>query len=464
MNASRLGQVVVLAGIVGGLLMTPDTADATPLITAVAESGTALDPVSAHFTGQTFDHPNEGVNFTVPLLGEDVTAYTDRLHEYNGDTQGQLNMAQLGLVGAEYVMIANDNRGVADYRLDVTVSALVDVYVFMDTRVTQPAWLSAGGFVDTRKNLGIDENGDGVGPGGSIQNRFNIWHKANVPAGTFTTNERGGTGSNMYGVAVLPPGVGPVFEPPQAAPFTPGNVALLDIKPSTGRLESNALAVGTAANNANGSSFAKTAFASPLGFNFSVTIDNLDQTGTAVGGIDWRDRGDGFAADPPYDNALVKLGEDFIKNNAGVIRVSLSDLPAGLYEATSFHSDSDNMQCEAIRISVDTGNGQGFVDTGVTGTANVRWGGVDGLSAAKMVDNGRTFAFTADGLHDVLILFDGRAAADTELPLSGLSIQMVPEPTVPVLLGTLLGMLGLARLRRKRAAKSVRKRARKSGR
>jgi len=455
MFASRLGRVVALAGIVSGLGMIPDTTDATPLITAVAESGTALDSTSAHFTGQTFTHESEGANFTVPLLGEDVTAYTDRLHEYNGDTQGQLNMAQLGLVGAEYVMIANDNRGVADYRLDVSVSALVDVYVFMDTRVAQPAWLSANGFVDTRKNLGIDEGGDASGPGNGINNRFNIWHKANVPAGTFSTYERGGTGNNMYGVAVLPPGVGPVFEPPQTAPFTPGNVALLDIKPSTGRLEPNALAVGTAANNANGSNFPKTSFASPQGFNFSVTIDNLDQAGTAVGGIDWRDRGDGFAADPPYDNGLVKLAEDFIKNNAGVIRVSLSDLPAGLYNATSFHVDTDNTQCEAIRISVDVGDGRGFVDTGVTGTANVRWGGVDGLSMAEVVDNGRTFAFTADGLHDVLILFDGRAAADTELPLSGLNIQMVPEPTVPVLLGTLLGTLGLARLRRKRAGRST---------
>jgi len=447
---------MVLAGIVGGLVMISDTADATPLITAVAESGTGLDSASAHFTGQTFTHEREGANFTVPLLGEDVTAYTDRLHEYNGDTQGQLNMAQLGLVGAEYVMIANDNRGLGDYRLDVTVSALVDVYVFMDTRVTQPAWLSVGGFVDTRKNLGIDEDGNGVGPGSSIQNRFNIWHKATVPAGTFSTYERGGTATNnMYGVAVLSPGVGPVFEPPQTAPFTPGNVALLDIAPSTGRLEPNALAVGTAANNANGSNFPKTSFASPKGFNFSVAIDNLDQTGTAVGGIDWRDRGNGFAADPPYDNALVRLGEDFVKNDAGVIRVTLSDLPAGLYNTTSFHVDSDNTQCEAIRISVDTGDGRGFVDAGVTGTANVRWGGVDGLSTAKMVANGRTFAFTADGLHDVLILFDGRAAADTELPLSGLNIQMVPEPTVPVLLGTLVGMLGLGWVRRKRAGRST---------
>ncbi len=205
---------------------------AAPLITGAVESGTGLDPVLAQYTGQTFNHPNEGNNFTVPLLGEDVTAYTDRTHEYNGDTRGQFNMAQLGLTGAEYVMIANDNRGVSNYRLDVTVSATVDAYVFMDTRNTQPAWLVNNGFVDTRKDLGIDESGNGVGPGASIENRFNIWHKPNVPAGTFSTYERGGTGNNMYGVAVLAPGLGPKFDPPQTAPFTAGNVGLLDVAPA----------------------------------------------------------------------------------------------------------------------------------------------------------------------------------------------------------------------------------------
>jgi hypothetical protein len=198
-------------------------------------------------------------------------------------------------------------------------------------------------------------------------------------------------------------------------------VGLLDISPVTGRVDPGALAVGTAANGANGTNLPATQFTSGKGFQFSIAIDNLDRAGSPVGGIDWRDRGDGYAADAPYNQTLVKIGEEFIKNNAGIIRVTLSGLPAGRYELTSFHLDVENTQCENIAILVDTGNGTGYLDKGVSGNANVLTGGIDGLSTAVMVAQGRTFQFLADGLHDVLVVFDGSAAADTEVPLNGLN-------------------------------------------
>ena len=51
----------------------------------------------------------------------------------------------------------------------VRVSGPVDAYVFMDTRVTQPAWLTDNGWTFLGSGLmGIDEAGDGVG-GPSVQ-------------------------------------------------------------------------------------------------------------------------------------------------------------------------------------------------------------------------------------------------------------------------------------------------------
>ena len=115
------------------------------LITGVTESGTGLDPVAVSYTGQTFDHPEEGAGFTVPALDEDVPSFTDRNHEYNGVSAAE-SIASLGLVGVEYIMSANDNREVADYKLDITVADTVDAYVFMDKRVTQPQWLIDDGW------------------------------------------------------------------------------------------------------------------------------------------------------------------------------------------------------------------------------------------------------------------------------------------------------------------------------
>ena len=51
-----------------------------------------------------------------------------------------------------------------------------------------------------------------------------------------------------------------------------------------------------------------------------------------MGGLDWRDCGNGILADI-FGLPLIKVGEDLVKNNQGVIRVTLSDLPAVLVEA-----------------------------------------------------------------------------------------------------------------------------------
>ncbi len=449
LHNGKMGVLVAFAaGVIGAGVANAQ------LITGVAESGTGLNANVARFTGQVFDHPNEGLAFTVPFLGEDVTFFTNRTHEYNGVDSVQ-TIASLGLAGAEYVMLANENRGVADYQLTTSVSGPVNAFVFMDTRMAQPAWLSNNGwtFLGSRV-MGIDENGDGVGPGVSIQNRFWIWKKE-ITESSFTTYERGGSGNNMYGVAVTAPGAGPTYAPFAHQDWKPGSFGAIDIGATGGRPEPGALQtlagiaqIGAAAVGVNNVNLPATEMVSALGDKFTIALDNVDTTGAAVGTLDWRDRGDSLLAAAPLNLPLVQLGEDFVKNNLGIIRVTLGNLPAGIYEVTSFHVDSDNAQCEAIKILVDAGNG--YVDTGVIGSAfntgNVGVG-LGNILPQYCLDHSATFTFTADGIHDVMIVFDGSAAVDKELPLSGLSINVVPEPTTLAFL-TLGGLAGL--LRRKR--------------
>ena len=59
----------------------------------------------------------------------------------------------------------NDDRDNGNYLLDLTFSAAVNLYVFMDNRVVPPQWLIDQGFADTGLDIGVDESGDATGPG-----------------------------------------------------------------------------------------------------------------------------------------------------------------------------------------------------------------------------------------------------------------------------------------------------------
>lgn len=271
----------------------------------------------------------------------------------------------------------------------------------------------------------------------------------------FSTFERGGSGNNMYGVAVQAPGGGPGIKQFPGDDFTPANFGLIDLGASDGRPEPNALAdvgglhqIGAGDDGANGANLDPRSMTSPLDPDgFTIAIDNLDETGAAVGrGMDWRNRGESALA-TYMDLPLTRVGEDFLKNNSGIIRVTLSGMPAGVYDITSYHVDPDNSQSELINILVDNGDGNGFVDTGVDGDAS--WPGgnsgapdAGGLEPQDVLDHGATFRLTADGINDVTILFDGRLASDTEVPLSGLNINLIPEPSSFILAGmALFGLL-----------------------
>lgn len=240
-----------------------------PLITSVVETGgdnEATDTITARMTGETWtvSVANEPVTgkvigdpYLVPLFGEDVPCYVDRNHQWNGATLDQPIPDYL--VGGEYIMSGNDNRDNAGYRLDVTVSDAAIVYVLIDNRypggkdnatppnydegvdpagwTTSLAWLGTEGFQPVLNGLnraldpsfpdeiGVDEGGNGTGPGGDIQQWSSVYSKILSGPGTFSVFQADNAGNNMYGVVVkrLPNSVN---NPPEVSNLTPANNTL----------------------------------------------------------------------------------------------------------------------------------------------------------------------------------------------------------------------------------------------
>ena len=139
-------------------------------------------------------------------MAEDALVFVDRTHQYNEIPEY--------LIGAQYVMTANDNKNMSAYELDLVMSANATVYVFVDNRmgsaagglgvdpdITGMGWLNDLGFVDTGDDIGIDESGDG-----DIDQYSSVFAKA-VKAGE-TVTIRGNTeghGGNMLSVAAQGP-------------------------------------------------------------------------------------------------------------------------------------------------------------------------------------------------------------------------------------------------------------------
>jgi hypothetical protein len=212
--------------------------------------------------------------------------------------------------------------------------------------------------------------------------------------------------------------------------------AIIDIGAMNARPEPGAVSdmeIGAGVHNTNLVDLFPTPLVSDTGVDFSIAIDNLDSTGVPWGGLDWRDRGDGPA------QPLVLLAEDHVKNNLGMVHVTLTDLPAGTYNVTSYHIDADNSQCEAIRILVTDAMGA-VRDTGVIGDAsfpdhpnNTNIPNAGGLTTALVDQHGARFAITSDGTNPVSIWFDGTLAPlDDEVPLAGLWLTTASPPPAPL--------------------------------
>lgn len=220
---------------------------ALPIITGVVETG-GDDSVNtrAQFTGETFNHPNLGANYTVQTFREDVGVYRDRAHQWNGPAL-DIPIPEY-LLGGEYIMIRNDNRDNANFKLVVTTSARADVYLLIDNRVangagTPPSFETAMQWVVEQEwqpvlngfnrlfdpsipdEIGVDEVGTaGVGPGDNIQNFSSVYHKQ-IAAGSFELYQQNAGGINMYGVVVKAIAGSPE-NPPSILNLSPTNSAI----------------------------------------------------------------------------------------------------------------------------------------------------------------------------------------------------------------------------------------------
>ncbi|UCD51310.1 MAG: discoidin domain-containing protein, partial [Phycisphaerales bacterium] len=171
---------------------------------ATAQVGRAAELITAVAHRNTDSDAPEDPQIADDLLDEGALTFVDRTHIYVEIPES--------LIGAEYVMLANDNKNQSAYELDLTISRNATVYVLVDNRMGgQPGgdkdvvpnidgmpWLGDLGFVDTGLDVGIDESADG-----DIDQYFSVF-ALDVKAGITTIfGNTQGHGGNMLGVAVM---------------------------------------------------------------------------------------------------------------------------------------------------------------------------------------------------------------------------------------------------------------------
>jgi hypothetical protein len=192
----KLMALVVLVGVVGALV----PAAGAQIITKVERR----NPDANSGAAQVVVAPGP--------LAENATCYADRTHIFQNVPEA--------LLGAEYVLMSNDDKDNPNHELHVTIAKAAILYVLLDNRIgtntggaaTTPnptaagmTWFTQMGFVDTGWNIAVDESADG-----DIDNYFSVFSMPVTPGviilkaqnDTFT----GGPGSrNMYGVAAALP-------------------------------------------------------------------------------------------------------------------------------------------------------------------------------------------------------------------------------------------------------------------
>jgi hypothetical protein len=197
-----------------------DAGSSTSIISEVSDN---LDPAD---TKKFYDIVAGG-------LQEDVLAYVDRPHQWNGVTTDGIPKY---LLNADYVRtfsddrilkkLATDDRILKKLEIKVTLTRPATLYIFSDKRFKQPRWLQTD-FVRTGDMMGIDIGRWGtnkkrvteVGPGNSINAKFDVWKREVREPGVVVLGAPFESGRNdvggMYGIAATPLDV-PDSAPPAA--------------------------------------------------------------------------------------------------------------------------------------------------------------------------------------------------------------------------------------------------------
>lgn len=121
--------------------------------------------------------------------------YTDRPYTY--DTLPSY------LVGLDFIQLANEDKLVPGYELEVELNPPATVYLFIDDRVSdgrlpaQMSWVTERGFTDTGDNLITDETAFGLG-----METFSVYSINTAANGLLLLEQNHGVNTSMYGIAV----------------------------------------------------------------------------------------------------------------------------------------------------------------------------------------------------------------------------------------------------------------------
>jgi len=182
----------------------------TPASDARQTSGTV--PVIADVYDNTAAESRKFYRIVRSGLHEDVPAFVDRDHQWNGVDEAGLPAF---LRGIEYVMPYNDDKFIEQLEVAVELNSPAVLYVFLSNDMLIPEWLTRD-FVNTGFNIGLDEAASrnrpkrttARGPGNSIDTVFSVWRRE-IPEATTVSlgaiaGQRRGRGYNMYGIAAAP--------------------------------------------------------------------------------------------------------------------------------------------------------------------------------------------------------------------------------------------------------------------
>ena len=319
------------------------------------------------------------------------------------------------LQDADYVLTANDDKTAGSVSVDVSFDTITTMYLSIDYRVGDnnggnPPVLG-GGVMDWVVSQGWQDTGLSWAKAEDAAYPFRVYTLTCLDgAHTFYEQNDGGS-RNMYSIAAKP----------RAAGLIP--YAFIDIGPNGQRVEAGGTGLsGAPANNANGASYGPTTLP---GF----TDQAVD---FSISSVDWRDRGDATGSD-----ALVRIGEDFVKHNDGTVTLTLAGLLGGRYQATSYHQDASNTQTPRIQVFVSDSISTNRLQT-AQGDASQPTTNVNGLTTGVMTNGSMSFEFWSNGSDPVVLRFNGtpgksNQVLDDETPVNGLKLELDLDSRAPLI-------------------------------